>query len=108
VPQVTIDGRSISVEPGVTILQAARSLGIEVPTLCYHPAVEPTGSCRLCSVELTQGSRVRLVTACNFPIEEDGLAVKTDSPRVRHARRWVLELLLARAPDAEVLQRLAR
>ena len=107
-PHVTIDGRSTSVEPGVTILQAARSLGIEVPTLCYHPAVEPTGSCRLCSVELTQGSRVRLVTACNFPIEEENLEVRTDSPHVRHARRWVLELLLARAPDAEVLQRYAR
>jgi predicted molibdopterin-dependent oxidoreductase YjgC/uncharacterized protein YlaI len=59
-------------------------------------------------VELIQGTRSRLVTACNFPIEAEGMEVRTGSPRVRRARRWVLELLLARAPEAEVLQRYAR
>ena len=49
---VTIDGQSIEVEEGTTILEAAQSLGIEIPTLCHHPALEPYGACRLCTVEI--------------------------------------------------------
>ena len=106
--EVTIDGRTIEVEADTTILEAARSLGIDVPTLCYHPAVEPAGNCRLCTVEVIRGGRSRLVTACNYPIREDGLEVKTDSERVMRTRRLVIELLRARSPDAEVVRRYAR
>ena len=107
-PEVTIDGRPIEVEADTTILEAARSLGIDIPTLCYHPAVEPAGNCRLCTVEVLRGGRSRLVTACNFPIDEDGLEVLTDTERVLRTRRLVLELLLARSPEAEAVRRYAR
>ena len=62
---VTIDGQSIGVAEGTTILEAAKGLGIPIPTLCHHPALEPYGACRLCTVEINDGHRSRLVTACN-------------------------------------------
>ena len=69
---VTIDGQSIKVEEGTTILEGAQRLGIHIPTLCHHPALEPYGACRLCTVEITPkgqtAGRSRLVTACNYPI----------------------------------------
>ena len=102
--QVTIDGRAVSVENGTTILEAARRLGIEIPTLCHHPALEPYGVCRVCIVELRRGKRVRIVTACNFPIQEDGLAVATDSEGIVRDRRTVLELLLARCFSSPVVR----
>lgn len=105
--RVTIDGKSTEVAPDTTILEAARAVGVDIPTLCHHPAVEPAGNCRVCTVEVFRGGRSRLVTACNYPIREDGLEVRTDTERVRRARRLVLELLLARAPEAEVLRRYA-
>ena len=106
-PEITIDGRLVAVEQDTTVLEAARSLGIDIPTLCYHPAVEPAGNCRLCSVELIRRGRSRLVTACNFPVQEDGLEVKTDSERVKRVRRLIIEFLLARAPEADVVRHYA-
>ncbi len=107
-PKVTIDGRPVEVEAETTILEAARALGIDIPTLCYHPAGEPAGNCRLCTVEVLRGGRSRLVTACNYPGREEGLEVRTDSERVLRTRRLVIELLLARSPEAEVLREYAR
>jgi NADH dehydrogenase/NADH:ubiquinone oxidoreductase subunit G len=65
---LNIDGKPVSVPEGTTILEAGRKLGIEIPTLCHHPALEPYGVCRVCIVELKRGRRVRVVTACNFPV----------------------------------------
>jgi NADH dehydrogenase/NADH:ubiquinone oxidoreductase subunit G len=104
VPEITLDGNRIEVGQDTTILEAARSLEIAIPTLCYHPAVEPGGNCRLCTVEVIRGGRSRLVTACNYPIQEDGLEVKTQSERTLRARKLVVELLLARSPNVEVLK----
>jgi ferredoxin len=102
-----IDGRPVSVPEGTTILEAGRKAGIEIPTLCHHPALEPYGVCRVCIVELKRGRRVRVVTACNFPIEEDGLEVSTNSERIRKDRRTVLELMLARCFSSPVIREFA-
>jgi len=90
----------------MTILEAAKSVGINIPTLCYHPALTPFGACRICSVEITQRGRSRIVTSCVYPVEE-GLVVKTRSDKVIRERRVLIELMLARAPKAKVIQDLA-
>ncbi len=102
--ELTIDGKRIEVPEGRTILEACREYGIYVPTLCYHPALEPYGACRLCMVELSQPSRPpRLVAACTHPCEQ-GALVATDSETVRRSRRMTVELLLAGAfNDPELL-----
>ena len=104
---VTIDGHSVYVEDGTTILEAARELGIEIPTLCHHPALEPYGVCRMCIVELHRGKRTRVVTSCNFPIQEDGLVVFTNSEGIAKRRRTVIELLLARCYSSPVIREFA-
>jgi len=104
---LTIDGREIGAREGETILEAASRVGIEIPTLCYHEAISPYGACRLCTVEVNQRGRVRLVASCLFPVDE-GLEVKTDSESVRKLRKGLMELLLASCPDSERIQSLAR
>src|SRR6266705_4290538 len=88
--QANIDGREVQVPDGATILDACRSLGIDTPTLCNLETLTPVNVCRVCVVEV-EGSRV-LVPACSRKIEA-GMKVSTDSERVRHSRRLVLELL---------------
>jgi len=102
-----IDGRGVKAEEGMSILEAAKSAGIDIPTLCYHPALAPFGACRLCSVEITSHGRSRIVTSCNYPVE-DGLIVNTKSPDVIETRKVLCELLLARCPNVKVIQDLAR
>lgn len=103
---LTIDQREIQVEEGKVILEAARDNNIYIPALCYHEAVSPYGACRLCMVEIVSQGREKLVASCLYPVEE-GLIVKTNSPRVANVRRTVIDLLLARCPDSEVIQELA-
>ncbi len=88
--QVTINGQKLSVPEGTTLLQAARQVGIDVPTLCFLETLTPVNVCRICVVEV-EGARV-LVPACSRQAEE-GMVVKTDSERVRLSRRLVLEFL---------------
>lgn len=76
-----IDGKEVKVEKETTILEAARGAGIDIPTLCYHKALSPFGACRLCIVEINVKGRTRIVTSCNYPVEE-GLIVNTRSPEV--------------------------
>jgi heterodisulfide reductase subunit A len=104
--KVRINGNSLEATSGQTILEAARANRIDIPTLCYLPALEAYGGCRLCMVEVAAGRRKRLVTSCNYEVSE-GLEVETDSERVRRSRRMTLELLLSRCPHVVVLQRLA-
>ena len=87
---ITIDGRDIEVTEGSTILDACRRLQVDTPTLCQLENLTPVNVCRVCVVEL-EGSRV-LVPACSRKVEA-GMKVATDSERVRHSRRLVLELL---------------
>ena len=88
--EIRIDGKSVSVSEGATILDAARSLGIDTPTLCYLETLAPVNVCRVCVVEL-EGSRT-LVPACSRKAEP-GMVIHTDSERVRLSRRLVLEFL---------------
>ena len=88
--ELTIDGETVRVFEGSTILDACRSLGIETPTLCYGETLAPANVCRVCVVEL-EGARV-LAPACSRKVEA-GMVVKTDSERVRLSRRLVLEFL---------------
>ena len=87
---LAIDGDAVQVAKGGTILDACRAAGIDTPTLCYADNLTPVNACRVCVVEL-EGSRV-LVPACSRPAE-DGMVIHTDSERVRHSRRMVLEFL---------------
>ncbi|HDS45936.1 MAG TPA: 2Fe-2S iron-sulfur cluster binding domain-containing protein [Methanomicrobia archaeon] len=105
--RLEIDTQEITVPAGRTILEAARDLGIAIPTLCYHPLVEPFGACRLCSVKITRRGRSKIVTACNYPVE-DGLVVETGTPEIIAIRKLLIELLLARCPGVPVLRELAR
>ncbi len=102
-----IDGQELHAEEEQTVLEVARENGIEIPTLCYHPLLEPYGACRLCTVEITRHGRSQLETACTYPAW-DGIEVKTDSPPVKEARKMILGLLLARCPEAPAIQDLAR
>ncbi len=100
---VTIDERLVTVPDGSTILDACNVAGVETPTLCYLQTLTPVNACRVCVVEL-EGSRV-LVPACARKAE-DGMKIHTDSQRVRHSRKMVLEFLgssvdLSTAPDAQ-------
>jgi bidirectional [NiFe] hydrogenase diaphorase subunit len=104
---LTIDGKEVKAAPGMTLLEAAKSAGIRIPTLCHHEALEPYGGCRLCSVEVESRGSSRLVIACVYPAEKN-LVVRTRSEKVDRIRRMILELLLAHAPDAFDLQDLAK
>lgn len=107
VSTVTIDGCKVRVKKNATILDAAKKAGIWIPTLCYHPSVSCDASCRLCMVELDRGDWRQLVTACNYPVRRD-IVVYTSSERAQQARRGVMELLLARAPESKELKVLAK
>jgi formate dehydrogenase major subunit len=89
---ININGQKVSAPAGSTILQAAKQVGIDIPTLCDHPALIPVGACRICVVEV-KGQRT-LITACTFPIAE-GLEIQTESPQVVKARKLVLDLLFS-------------
>ncbi len=89
---ININGQKVSAPAGSTILQAAKQVGIDIPTLCDHPALIPVGACRICVVEV-KGQRT-LITACTFPISE-GLEIQTESPQVVQARKLVLDLLFS-------------
>ncbi len=105
--KTTIDGKEIEVERDCWALDAARRMGISVPTLCHHPALEPYGACRLCVVEVTRGKWTWLTTSCDLPIRE-GLTIRTDTPEVIKSRKMAIELLWSRAPEAESLEIIAK
>ncbi len=101
-----LNGKEVQGEEGQYILEVARKYGVDIPTLCYHEALEPAGMCRLCTVELFDGRKTRFVTACNYPIWE-GMEVNTDTEAVHQGRKLIVELLLARCPDVQVIKELA-
>ncbi len=91
--KVIIDGKEYSVRKGATILEACKSVGIEIPTLCYLKEVNEIGACRICVVEV-KGAR-SLVAACVYPLDRDGTEIMTHSPAVLKSRKTTLELLLS-------------
>lgn len=92
---LTIDGKAVQAPAGSSVLEAARAAGIYIPTLCYHPDLRAEGACRLCMVEAS-GART-LVASCVYPVAE-GMVVKTNTNKVREARKTVIELLLTNHP----------
>jgi len=101
-----IDGKEIKAQAGMTLLEAARSAGIYIPTLCHHEKLEPFGGCRICIVEVESRGWTNLVVSCVYPVEEK-IIVKTRSDKIDRIRKSILELLLAHAPDSPEMQGMA-
>ena len=87
---LTIDGKEVDVPQGASVLDACTAAGVDTPTLCYAPNLTPANACRVCVVEL-EGSRT-LIPSCSRSAE-DGMVIETDSERVRHSRKMVIEFL---------------
>jgi len=104
--QIVMNGIKIEVDRHTTLLEAARYYGIPIPTLCHMEGLTSYGACRLCVVEIGEGARAKLVSACTY-LAEEGLKVRTASHRVVNARRMILELLLASSPQSKTIQDLA-
>lgn len=92
---LTIDGQEVQVPAGTTILDAARKLGIKIPTLCWLEKISTTGACRVCAVHVEGVART--MTACNTPVKE-GIKVTTQSPELEQIRRKTMELMLVNHP----------
>ena len=103
---LTIDGIKVQAEEGTTLLEVAKFYGIDIPTLCHNDELTPYGACRLCTVEVDEGRRTRLVASCLYPVK-NGIKVKTHSERVIKGRKMILELLIAKCPNSKTLQDLA-
>ncbi len=93
--ELTINGEKISVDDGTTILRAAQQIGVKIPNLCYDKRLRPYGGCRLCVVEVE--GQPRLFAACSSPAQS-GMAVKTDTPKLRKIRQTIVELMLVHHP----------
>jgi heterodisulfide reductase subunit A len=104
--KLKINGIETEAQDRTPILNIAEKLGIRIPTLCHHPILEPYGVCRICTVEVRVGRRVRMVTACNYPAT-NGIEVLTDSDRVRRDRRMILEWFMSRCGHVPVIEKLA-
>jgi len=104
--ELTIDNRSVQMEPGKTVLEACQKLNIPIPTLCYHKALSPYGTCRLCVVEITKEGKKSIHASCTYPVEP-GIDVTTNTPELLNIRRTMIELLMARAPGSEKVREIA-
>jgi len=100
-----IDGHEAEADQSRTLLEVAVELGIEIPTLCHYKGLTPYGACRICVVETIWKGKSRLHPACTYPAWEG--EVRTDSEMVRKARRFIVELMLAEAPDAVEIREIA-
>ena len=92
----TLDGRQLTVPAGTLVIEAARRLGIEVPSFCYYPGLSLQAACRMCLVEVEKAPKLQ--TACTLVVME-GMVVRTNTPQVHDARKIVLEFLLTNHPD---------
>ena len=99
---IRIDGKKVKATEGMTVLEAAQSVGIEIPTLCHHEKLEPFGGCRLCIVEVQVGDWTKRVVSCVYTVEEN-LVVRTRSEKIDKIRKMILELQLCHAPDSPEL-----
>jgi predicted molibdopterin-dependent oxidoreductase YjgC len=104
---VTIDGRTSPFPAGTTVLEAARAMGIAIPTLCAYRGMSPYGACRVCIVELEGPRGSRQIASCSYPVEPN-MVVRTETPAIKKSRGIILELLLAQAPESEKLAAFAK
>jgi bidirectional [NiFe] hydrogenase diaphorase subunit len=106
--KITVNGRELEAEEGSPVLVALRENGIGIPTLCYHPALKPSGSCKLCTVEV-KGKTGRQTTMLSCILRaRDGLEVETESELVAKARQRAFKDLLQMAPQSQAVRNLAR
>jgi bidirectional [NiFe] hydrogenase diaphorase subunit len=103
----TINGQAVQAREGWTVLETARQNGVDIPTLCFHPALKAIGSCRLCVVEIQQNGRSRVAASCITAVQ-GGVDILTHSEEVLNVRRWVLEMLLANCPASKQIRKLAK
>lgn len=103
---ITIDGETVETTQGTSVLAAALEAGICIPNLCYLPETPPTGACRVCIVEVESHGRTKMTASCTLEAKE-GMVIHAHSDDVTRARRNIVELLLAEAPESSVLQSLA-
>lgn len=104
--ELIIDGIKVRVSKGSTVLEAAREMGIIIPTLCYYPGLSTYGACRVCLVEVIKSNRSSLEASCTLPAE-DGQIILTNTERVHKTRRVMLELLLSACPNSKTIQCMA-
>jgi predicted molibdopterin-dependent oxidoreductase YjgC len=104
--ELTINGTKNKFPEGQTLLECIESVGIKVPTLCYHKALTPYGACRLCLVEISQNGRSTIQASCTYPASNN-LVINTNSERVTKTRKIMIELLLTRCPDSEAIKQIA-
>lgn len=105
--ELKINGKTVMAEKEETVLNVARREGFVIPSLCHHETLGSDGRCRLCVVEVQKGNRKRVVTSCLYSVE-NGIEIFTESVNVNLVRKTVIELLLARCPNSEVIQYLAK
>lgn len=106
-PKIKINGTPVEISEGSYVLEAIQSLGIEIPTLCSHPALTPAGACKLCVVEVTMpGKKPRIMPSCVLKPKE-GMDIHTDTERVHKARTRAFRKLVRYAPEAEKIYHLA-
>ena len=103
---IVLDGRRVEARLHEPLLEVAMRAGVDILHLCHHPALEASGACRLCLVEVARRGRRALVASCTYPAEH-GIEVVTSSEKIHRHRRMILELLLARAPGVPVIRELA-
>jgi len=103
---ITVDGARIQTPEGTSVLDAALEAGICIPNLCHLVGVEPIGACRVCLVEVVEDGRRRMTASCTLEAR-DGLVIEAHSEAVMRARRNIVELLLAEAPNSRAIQDLA-
>ena len=94
-PTLTVDGKEVTVEPGVTVMQACEAAGKEIPRFCYHERLSVAGNCRMCLVEMERSPKP--IASCAMPAG-DGMVIRTDTPLVKRAREGVMEFLLINHP----------
>ncbi|MBE0520894.1 MAG: (2Fe-2S)-binding protein [Candidatus Methanoperedenaceae archaeon] len=101
-----LNGAEVQADPNWSLLEAIQFYGIDIPTLCHNEGLTPYGVCRLCVVEIENGTRAKLVISCMHPVT-GGLKVRTHSNRVIKTRKMIMELLIARCPGSKKLQDMA-
>jgi NADH dehydrogenase/NADH:ubiquinone oxidoreductase subunit G len=104
--EIKINNKTVQVEEGKTILDAAKQEGINIPTLCHHPSLDPYASCRVCMVKINDGRKDRWVTSCNYPVRKP-IEVFTNTEEVEKQRGGVIGMLLSRYPNVPVIKDLA-
>ncbi|MCK4823814.1 (2Fe-2S)-binding protein [bacterium] len=104
--EITLNDQKVQVEEGCTILDAANKIGVDIPALCHQSSVEPYGACRLCTVEIHDGRKTRMVTACNYPIRTP-ITVNTVSEKTVNTRNTLIQMMISRWPNVPYIKDMA-